>query len=78
MSAADMSYVIVFKERGEQVISSRSCSKSMTWKASNLKHGVELTKDERAQALCYLFYLKEMRDSTVKVRECADCRPWEA
>ena len=38
------------------------------------KHWYELTKDERANALRYLMYLKEKRDGKVKGRGCADGR----
>ena len=39
------------------------------------KHWYEMTKEERAQALRYLMYLKEKRDGKIKGRGCADGRP---
>ena len=38
------------------------------------KHWHALSKEERAQALKYLMYLKEKRDGTIKGRGCADGR----
>ena len=37
----------------------------------------ELSKEERAKMLCYLMYLKEKRDRSVKGQGCANWRPQE-
>jgi hypothetical protein len=64
----------MFQEKGEVAIQ-KELKQIHDMEGFNPKHWFELTKEERANALKYLMYLKEKRDGKIKGRGCADGRP---
>ena len=63
----------VFGEKGEEAIQ-KELQQIHDMEGFQPKHWYELTKEERAEALKYLMYLKEKRDGRIKGRGCADGR----
>jgi len=67
----------VFGEKGEDAIQ-KELQQIHDMEGFQPKHWYELTKEERADALKYLMYLKEKRDGRIKGRGCADGRKQRA
>ena len=67
----------VFGEKGEEAIQ-KELQQIHDMEGFQPKHWYELTKEERAEALKYLMYLKEKRDGRIKGRGCADGRKQRA
>jgi hypothetical protein len=67
----------VFGEKGEEAIQ-KELQQIHDMEGFQPKHWYELTKEERADALKYLMYLKEKRDGRIKGRGCADGRKQRA
>ena len=67
----------IFGEKGEDAIQ-KELQQIHDMEGFQPKHWHELTKEERADALKYLMYLKEKRDGRIKGRGCADGRKQRA
>lgn len=64
----------LFQEKGEEAFS-RELYKIHDMEGFQAKHWDELSKEERAKALCYIMYLKDKRDTTIHGHGWADGRP---
>lgn len=67
----------VFGEKGEEAIQ-KELQQIHDMEGFQPKHWYELTKEERADALKYLMYLKKKRGGRIKGRGCADGRKQRA
>ena len=69
----------VFHEQGKGDLAEEAITKELKqihdMQGFQPKHWYEMTKEERAEALNYLMYLKEKRNGIIKGRGCADGRP---
>ena len=69
----------VFKQQGKEDLAEEAITKELQqihdMEGFQPVHWYQMTKEERANALNYLMYLKEKRNGIIKGRGCADGRP---